>query len=186
MCGNLHFTHPKYIPGFPGKEDRDRVIKKLGTARFNPRVGSPEWVTRGHTHAQRGTFLWFRSLPPHKDLTFGQKSQQRQSSQTKQPWSSKAKTAEGTFRAVRTGPQSALHSFSATNAWRIGGQQVSIGPGDLVVTWPASQLVWATAQTFQSGVGQGWGSGGAGQKGLLLVRPANDHLTSASLMKSQA
>ena len=63
---------------------------------------------------------------------------------------------------------------------------MSIGPGDLVLTWPASQLVWAAAQTFQRGVGQGWGSGGAGQKGLLLVRPANDHLTSASLMKSQA
>ena len=42
VCGNLHFTHPKYIPGFLGKEDGNRVIKKLGTARFIPRMGSPE------------------------------------------------------------------------------------------------------------------------------------------------
>ena len=141
-------------------------------------------VTWGHTHAQQGTFLWFSSLPPNKDQTFGQKSQQRQSSQIKELWSSRAKTAEGTFRTGRPESQSALHSFSATNARRIGGQQVSRGPGDLVLTWPAPQLVWAAAQTFLCGVGQGWGSGGTGQKGLL-VRPANAHLTSASL-KSHA
>lgn len=181
------FHSPKIHSWLSWEGGREPSHKEAGNSSVCPQDGLTR-VTRvpwGHTHAQQGTFLWFSSLPPHKDLTFGQKSQQRQSSQTKQLWSSRAETAEGTFRTGRPESQSALHSFSATNARRIGGQQVSRGPGDLVLTRSASQLVWAAAQTFLRGVGQGWSSGGAGQKGLLLVRPAKDHLTSASL-KSQA
>lgn len=132
------FHSPKIHSWLSWEGGREPSHKEAGNSSVYPQDGLTRVirVPWGHTHAQQGTFLWSSSLPPHKDLTFGQKSQQRQSSQTKQLWSSRAKTAEGTFRTGRPESQSALHFFchQRPENWRATGEQRSWRPGPHVVS----------------------------------------------------
>ena len=173
------FHSPKSAPQiqsrFLGKEHRDQVAKKAQTARLCGK-GWPTGVTRvawGYTHTHRGTLLRFSSSPPHKDLTFGQKSQQGGSSQTKQ-----AAAAQGQDRSSR--PKAAGGDCQGGQAGR-GLSQLCTA--SLTPTPPAvgggrrEQGSWGAgphrpASQHASGAAEGTGEG-TGQEGLLLARPGH-------------